>query len=77
MIVKGLEALQKLKQNNIDNSHLFDDELLNTIEKSLKALEIIIEKRVDVAMFFENNNSVRHRKKLTPQEYDLLKEVLL
>ena len=35
---KGLEALEKLRQNNVDNSHLFDDELLDTIEKEINQL---------------------------------------
>ena len=33
---KPLEALEKLRQNIKDNSHLFDDELLDIIEKALK-----------------------------------------
>lgn len=35
------EALEKLRQNNKDNSHLFDDELLDIIEKDLDVLEIL------------------------------------
>lgn len=31
-----MEALQKLRQNNKDDTHLFDDELLNIIEDALK-----------------------------------------
>lgn len=31
-----LEALEKLRQNNKDNSHMFDDELLDIIESALK-----------------------------------------
>lgn len=46
-------------------------------QKKVKALKIIKEKKVDAAIFFEKSNSVRHRKQLTQQEYDLLKEVLL
>ena len=37
----ALEALEQLRQNNKDDSHLFDDELLDTIEKELIALDII------------------------------------
>ena len=38
-MTKELDALERLRQNNKDNSHLFDDELLDIIEKSLKRLE--------------------------------------
>ena len=53
------------------------------IEKSLKALEIIKEKQVNVFIFLHSgdletyNDMVEYNRKLTQYEYDLLKEVLL
>lgn len=38
--MNSLEALEKLKQNNIDGSHLFDGELLDIIETALKDYEM-------------------------------------
>ena len=52
-------------------------------EKKLKALEIIKEKEVDVFIFLHSgyletyNDIVEDNRKLTQEEYDLLKEVLL
>ena len=52
-------------------------------EKKLKALEIIKEKEVDVFIFLHSgyletyNDMVEDNRKLTQEEYDLLKEVLL
>ena len=43
--------------------------------KKLKALEVIKNKKVDVAILFEKS-CARHRERLTQEEYDLLKEVL-
>ena len=93
--MKGLKALEKLRQNIIDNSHLFDDELLKTIEKELKALEIIknaLIKNDDLELsYYANylktyyyiriyaqveNDGEFFEEELTPEEYDLLKEVL-
>ena len=86
----GLEALDKLaKQIELDedvdfweirNAHLL-------VEKSLKALEIIKEKDVDVSwlkycikenMIVEAYNSgyPEYHKHLTEEEFNLLKEVL-
>ena len=67
---KGLEILKMIRGGNF----YYKD--LDIIEKELKALEIIKEKKVDVAIFFEDG-CARHREKLTQEEYDLLKEVLL
>ena len=57
------------------------------IEKSLKALEIIKEKRVDVVILFNSPSLTLYNTilvirneseyELTQEEYDLLKEVLL
>ena len=58
---------------------LFDEET----QKKLKALEIIKEKEVDVFIFLHNgdletyNDMVEDNRKLTQEEFDLLKEVLL
>ena len=73
---KGLEALKRitLKDFILNNDSCLKD--IKIIEKELKALEIIKEKKVDVAIFFEDG-CARHREKLTQEEYDLLKEVLL
>lgn len=60
------------------------------IETTFKALEIIKEKKVDIGYLFEmieifdeqalkqyNQSCYGNKKKLTKEEYDLLKEVLL
>lgn len=83
----SLEALEKLRQNFKDDSHLFDYELFDIIETALKALEIIKEKRVNVHLLvlsdslekynFKYNFNLLSYRKLTKEEYDLLKEVLL
>lgn len=82
---KGLDALEKLRQNNKDNSHLFDDELLETIEKELKALEIIIDKTVNVydeiyetndyEDYIANFGYTQLQFNMTKEEYELVKEV--
>ena len=52
-------------------------------QKKIKALEIIKEKEVDVFIFLHSgdletyNDIVEDNRKLTQEEYDLLKEVLL
>lgn len=43
-----LEALEKLRQNNVDDSHLFDDELLDIIETALNELKIMKEIIADI-----------------------------
>ena len=81
----GLEALDKLaKQIELDedvdfweirNAHLL-------VEKSLKALEIIKEKNVDIWLIQNKktlkqyNSMVDESRKLTQEEFNLLKEVL-
>lgn len=57
--------------------------LENCFPKELKALEIIKEKEVNVFIFLHSgdletyNDMVEDNRKLTQEEYDLLKEVLL
>lgn len=94
---KELEALEALKMQ-VGNIHYFDfskgypnqttielkdSELFTTIEKPLKALEIIKEKQVDIhwlkgcKSLEEYNDCVNPwEEPLTQEEYDLLKEVL-
>lgn len=86
---KGLDALNEIKKG-IDTA-LWDGneyDYLDIIEKELKALEIIKEKRVDIRLLFETFNYYKNGLKayngmrtygydLTQEEYDLLKEVLL
>ena len=95
-----LEALEKIGQftfeSGPDDDHTREVELrhyksfwryFNTIEKSLKALEVIVEKKVDLIKLFNcfemkngyefYNQGFIEIYKLTQEEYDLLKEVLL
>ena len=84
---EALKALKKLRQNNIDDSHLFDDELLDIIEKTLKAFEIVQEtpefvwyvkiykdayEMITDRSGFRVNESVEELQK----KFDLLREVL-
>ena len=88
---KGLKALYSIKTNM---QHLnggvvgdYNPDAWDIIEKSLKALEIIKEKRVDVTFFdtyikwnwekYQNRKLKCSEKELIKEEYDLLKEVLL
>lgn len=75
-----LEALQVL----IDNLEYPCEEEYNIVWKSLKALEIIKNKQVyirQLAMYKNNlefyNTEMSENRKLTEEEFDLLKEVLL
>ena len=74
---KELEAL-----NKIAYSYGYDENI-EIVNKSLKALEIIKEKRVDVHLMFYykleiyNSEVPNPYMKLTQEEFDLLKEVLL
>ena len=80
---KGLDALKYLKENK--RRHWLDNdkstESLDIIEKELKALEIIIEKNVEVkwlkiAATLEGYNMDKDNSdKLTREEYDLINEV--
>ena len=87
---EGLEALEELKQD-LTPMHFSRIEKLdryNVIEKELKALEIIKEKKVNVDYLDEcirtevyplstYNDMVEDNRKLSQEEYDLLKKVLL
>ena len=78
---KGLEALECIKMAYEDR------EYMPIIEKELKALEIIKNKNVDIAILKNTENVEQYNntillffkcsKELTQEEYDLLKEVLL
>ena len=88
----GLEAfkdvlyiLSAVSNNEIDTNC----ETIKTIEKSLKALEIIKEKRIDIESFYtsfiegdydygfyERRYGTYGKYCLTEEEFDLLKEVL-
>ena len=85
---KGLQALDYLKREKrrhwIDNDK--SSECLDNIEKDLKALEIIKVKKVSVSVLLELDNFTEYNhycdmvggcQKLTPEEYNLLKEVEL
>ena len=78
---KTIEALENIKHYDTRVGLHRDD--YDTIEKSLKALEIIKEKKVNVFIFLHSgdletyNDMVEDNRKLTQEEYDLLKEVLL
>ena len=88
---KGLQALNYIYQHwNCNHpTHCSGIEKhFNTIEKELKALEIIKEKKVNIFTFYEccswhnpsnYNDSIGCpiNYELTQEEYDLLKEVLL
>ena len=87
----GLEALDK-----IDNEVLYGvyaqehySSEIETIRKSLKALEIIKEKRIDIESFYssfiesdydynfyEKRYGTYGKYELTEEEFDLLKEIL-
>ena len=78
---KELEALEKLKQNHKDNSHLFDYVYLEVIEIAIKVLEII-KPYCLIADYKTDDPDTSYElafcKKvcITKEEYDLLKEVL-
>ena len=84
--MKGLEAFEEIK---IVMTKLFggverSEKALNTIEKELKALEIIKNKLVSLFHLAYtdtkeayNDLVSEHYRELTKEEYDLLKEVLL
>ena len=79
---KGLEALESLKKAHYVDGRLplIDRVRIETIEKSLKALEIINKLEVISAYkesdkYYVNVNGIGFE--ITKEEYDLLKEVLL
>lgn len=72
----------ELEMGKVDE--MFINNSFEIIEKSLKALEIIKEKEVNVGLLSRCANAERYNKGicyelryLTQEEYDLLKEVLL
>lgn len=83
---KELEALKELTMwatnpyRSLDEGSAEQKELVDCVEKALKALEIIKEKEVNVFIFLHSgdletyNDMVEDNRKLTEQEYDLLKE---
>jgi len=82
---KGLEALNNLVQscfNSCDSDEVLSDKTI--VEKSLKALEIIKEKCVDVFRinYYITSNRIneleeyKRDRNLTEEELELLKEVL-
>ena len=86
---EGLEALKDIRE--IFTCHDFDFiEKCDIIEKELKALEIIKEKKVNVSLLFNTKNHWDYNdyicraqiylqsnsKCITQEEYNLLKEVL-
>lgn len=84
---KELEALEKLYPKTTYMPYYTRSErrlFCKIVEKSLKALEIIKEKEIDIA-YIKCCDSREHynvmceleKEKLTQEEYDLLKEVLL
>ena len=80
----GLDALKEINKV-IPYAHITNE--YKIIEKELKALEIIKEKRVDIEFLFEEweeqseyaleNYNMNHEIELTKEEFDLLKEILL
>ena len=93
--MNGLEALKRIRQECAPNTYCKDfnkEECCNTIEKELKALEIIKEKSVNVEWFtivlhyfkyadIEKqikiyNSKVARWNAIDRNEFDLLKEVL-
>ena len=84
---KGLEALERMARNVETNEYVFNDQCCedyNTIEKELKALEIMKNKEVQIATLILSNTCDGYNfskgllgKFLTQEEYNLLKEVLL
>ena len=79
---KGLEAIKRIKWE-LDITLEERINLCEYIEKELKALEIIKEKRVDIGWLIRSENCSKYNlgvgssQALKKQEYDLLKEVLL
>lgn len=79
--MKGLEALQKIC------AQYYNGEQYKVIEKELKVLEIIRNKEINIHALLLHlkrfdypagyNALVGDKYKLTQEEYDLLKEVLL
>ena len=80
--LKALEILdENLYRNTASNDYL--EKCRNVIFKFLRALEIIKKKEVNIYIFMRcfdlaaYNDMAEENQKLTQQDYDLLKEVLL
>ena len=82
-----LDELNEIKELVNNDKHFKYKNIVNfnceSIEKSLKALEIIKEKNVEMALFNDsktvedyNHNRNWGAKELTEEEFNLLKEVL-
>ena len=84
-----LEAFEKILGGSC-GEEMYVEKEIHIVEKQLKALEIIKQKRVDVDLFYtviEDKNQedklwsynfwFEDKYKLTKEEFDLLKEVLL
>lgn len=80
-----LQALKEFVKLNYKSDNCYEDELINIIETALKALEIIKNKQVDVALFIDtihddietHNYYCISGGELTEEEHKLLSEVLL
>lgn len=79
-----LEALKELQKRYGSKFSVQDEQRYRIIEKSLKALEIMKEKGVNTYILLLSINVEDYNRlinfewrKLTQEEYDLLKEVLL
>lgn len=78
---KSLEALKEVKKYYPFKVNELEYLYIDVIEKSLKALEIIKEKAVNVFILFLSDNLEDYNQyvtcsNLTQEEYDLLREML-
>ena len=81
---KGLEELKKARKP-FDGSYLLNDEQYRVILNELQTLEIIKKKRIWVAYFLKCDSIEEYnhglydfgKNHLTPEEFALLKKVLL
>lgn len=72
---KELETLEKLRQNLKDDTHLFDDELLDIIEVALNEYEktkFVIKTIKEKGVHLSGTGEA-----YTEEEYDAIKEILL
>ena len=84
----GLEILEEIKDElyNFKDISEYSKNQFSTIEKELRALEIMKKKKVNVVIVLYSKNLEEYnstvgfyfsKNQLTQDEYDLLKEVLL
>ena len=83
---KGLEALEELKESCKTHMgtmvYILQEDKFETIEEELKALEIIKNKEVNVFIFLHSgdletyNDMVEDNRKLTQEEYDLIRSMI-